>query len=114
MFKIRETKYLKEFKKSFVPLRSLLFSLFLSFIKKGQSRPLFVWFRPLLVTISIIQVEKSIDGVIGIWNWGRRMVDADETTELWQLLYSFLFIQYRLTHFSLAYVCYTVAILLEF
>ena len=49
------------------------------FLKMGQSRPLFVIF---LVTISI-QIEKSVDGVLGIWTWGRRMVGADEITELW-------------------------------
>ena len=47
----------------------------------GESRPLFVYFRPFLVTISIIQIEKSIDGVFGIQIWVRRMVGADETTE---------------------------------
>ena len=31
----------------------------------GQSRPLFVYFRYFLDTISIIQIEKSIDGVLG-------------------------------------------------
>ena len=51
----------------------------------GQSRPLFVYFRPFLITILIMQIEKSIDGLLGIWTWGRRMVGADETTELWQL-----------------------------
>ena len=49
----------------------------------GQSRPLFVYFRHFLVTISI-QIEKSIDGVLGIRTRGRRMVGADETTELWR------------------------------
>ena len=29
-----------------------------------------------------MQIEKSIDGVLGIQNRGRRMVGADETTEL--------------------------------
>ena len=48
----------------------------------GQSRPLFVYFRPFL-TISI-QIEKSMDGVLGIRTRGRRMVGADETTELWR------------------------------
>ena len=37
-----------------------------SFLKMGQSRPLFVYFRCFLDTISIIQIEKSIDGVLGI------------------------------------------------
>ena len=49
----------------------------------GQFRPLFVYFRSFLITISI-QIEKSIDGVLGIRTQGRRMVDADETTELWR------------------------------
>ena len=48
----------------------------------GQSRPLFVYFRYFLDTISIIQIEKSIDGVLGIRTRGRRMVGADGTTEL--------------------------------
>ena len=37
-----------------------------------------------LITISIIQIEKSVYGVIGIQTRGRRMVGADETTELWR------------------------------
>ena len=49
----------------------------------GQSRPLFVYFRPFLNTISIIQIEKSIDCVLWILTNGRRMVGADFTTELW-------------------------------
>ena len=32
----------------------------------GQSRPLFVYFRHFHDTISIIQIEKSVDGVLGI------------------------------------------------
>ena len=39
------------------------------FLKMGQSRPLFVYFR---VTISI-QIEKTVDGVLGIRTRGRRM-----------------------------------------
>ena len=55
-----------------------------SFFKKMvQSRPLFVYFRSFLVTISI-QIEKSIDGVLGIRTRGCRMVGADKTTELWR------------------------------
>ena len=49
----------------------------------GQSRPLFVYFRSFLVTIST-QIEKSIDGVFGIQNQGLGMVGTDETTELWR------------------------------
>ena len=52
----------------------------------GQSRPLFVYFSSFLITISI-QIEKSIDGVLGIRTRGRRMVGADETTELWRPLH---------------------------
>ena len=48
----------------------------------GQSLPLFVYFPPFLITISTIQIEKSIDGMLGIQTWGRRMVGADETPEL--------------------------------
>ena len=48
----------------------------------GQFRPLFVYFRYFLDTISII--EKSVDGVLGIRTQGRRMVGADETMELWR------------------------------
>ena len=47
----------------------------------GQSWPLFVYFGSFLVTISM-QIEKCIDGVHMIRTWGRRMVGADETTEL--------------------------------
>ena len=50
----------------------------------GQSRPLFVYFRSFLITISIIQIEKSVDGVLGIQTLGRRMVGADKATELWR------------------------------
>ena len=56
------------------------------FKKMGQSRPLFVHFRYFLNTISIIQIEKSVDGVLGIRTWGRRTVGANETTELWRLV----------------------------
>ena len=53
------------------------------YLKMGQSRPIFVYFRSFLVTISI-QTEKSIDGVLGIRTWGSMMVGTDETTELWR------------------------------
>ena len=52
--------------------------------KMGQSRPLFVYFRYFLNTISIIQIEKSVDGVLGIRTRGRRMVGAEENKELWR------------------------------
>ena len=41
-------------------------------------------FCSFLVTISIIQIEKSVDGVLGIQTWGCKMVGADKTTELWR------------------------------
>ena len=37
-----------------------------------------VYFRSFLATISIIQIEKSIDGVLGIRTRGRRMVGTDK------------------------------------
>ena len=52
----------------------------------GQSGSLFVYFRYFLDSISIIQIEKSIDGVLGIQTWGCSMVGSDETTELWRPL----------------------------
>ena len=55
------------------------------FLKNGQSRHLFfVYFRPSLITISIIAMKKSIDGVLGIQTRGCRMVGADNTMELWR------------------------------
>ena len=51
------------------------------FLKMGQSRPLFVYFRPFPITTSTIQIEKSIGGLLGIQTCSRRMVGADETTE---------------------------------
>ena len=43
----------------------------------GQPRPLFVYLHPFLITISIIQFVKSIDGVLGNRTRGRRMVGAE-------------------------------------
>ena len=51
----------------------------------GQSRPLFVYFCPFLITISILQIEKGLDGVLMIRTHGHRMLGTDETTELWRL-----------------------------
>ena len=53
-----------------------------------QTRPLFrFYFHPFLISIiiSTIQIEKSIDCVLGVHTWGRRMVGSDKTTELWRL-----------------------------
>ena len=45
----------------------------------------FVYFRPIHIPIPIImiQIEKSVDGVLGIWTRGCMMVVAGETMELW-------------------------------
>ena len=53
-------------------------------IKKWANPGLFLFFRPFLITISVIQIEKSINGVLVIQTQGRRMVGADDTMELWQ------------------------------
>ena len=47
-----------------------------------QSRPLFVYDRSFIITISIIQIKKREDGVLGIRTRGRMMAGADNTTEL--------------------------------
>ena len=55
-----------------------------TFFKKWANPSLLiVYFRFFLNTISIIQTEKSVDGVVGIQTHGRRMVGPDDTTELW-------------------------------
>ena len=66
------------------------------FLKMGQSWPLFVYFCYFLDTISIIEIEKSVDGVLGIQTRGRRMVGIDETAELWRPLS--LFYPYSYTY----------------
>ena len=43
----------------------------------------FVYFRPFLITIAILQIEKSVDGVLRIQTRGRRMAGTDDTMELW-------------------------------
>ena len=50
---------------------------------KRANPGLFFYFRPFLITISIIQIEKCIDGVLepGPAGYG----STDKTTELWQL-----------------------------
>ena len=55
------------------------------FLKKWANAGLFfVYFRSFLVNTISIQIEKSVDGVLGIQTQSRRMVGADKTTELWQ------------------------------
>ena len=57
----------------------------LVFLKKNGPIPaFFVYFPALLDTISIIQIEKSVEGVLGIRTQGRKMVGTYETTELWR------------------------------
>ena len=48
------------------------------FFKKIWANPglFFVYFRPFHIT-NQLQIEKSVDGVLGIRTWGRRMVGAD-------------------------------------
>ena len=50
----------------------------------GQTRPLFVYFRPFLNTMTNIDHLniKSIDGVLRIQTRDHRMVGADESNEL--------------------------------
>ena len=55
----------------------------MSFVQKWDKPDLFfVYFRPFLITTSIIKFEKSRDGVLGIQTRCRRLVGADDTTEL--------------------------------
>ena len=59
-----------------------------TFFKKWANPSLLiVYFRFFLNTISIIQTEKSVDGVVGIQTHGRRMVGPDDTTDLCQTFY---------------------------
>ena len=81
----------------------------------SQSRPLFVYFRSFLITISI-QIEKSIESVLGIRTQGRRMVGADETMELWQppTIISFSFSYLVCSEFSRSFsVSFIVTFLLS-
>ena len=52
----------------------------------GQTRPLFVYFRPFLNTMTNTTQNltiKSVDGVLWTQTRGGRMVGTDESTELW-------------------------------
>ena len=56
----------------------------------GQIRPLFVYFRSFHMT-NIVQIdynEKSVDGVLGTWTRGGRMLGPDKSTQLWRHPYS--------------------------
>ena len=52
------------------------------FLKSGTIPASFVYFHSFLIAISIIQIEESVDGALGNWTRGHRMVGTDETTEL--------------------------------
>ena len=58
--------------------------LFIYCLKNGTIPASFCLFSLFIDTISIIQIDKSIDRVLGIWTRGRRMVGADETMEVWR------------------------------
>ena len=88
------------------------FPIIIIIFKKWANPGLFLfYFRSFLVTISI-QIEKSVDGVLGIRTRGRRMVGADKTMELkfscfaFSIFWIFLF---RLKYFSIGLlVCLVV------
>ena len=58
-----------------------------SFKKWANPGHFFVYLRPFLVaktitfSISTIYIEGSVDGLLGIRTWGRRMVSKNETTD---------------------------------
>ena len=58
------------------------------FFNIGQIRPIFVYLRPFLNTMTNIGSakfdHKSVDSELGIWTRHRSMVGADESTELWR------------------------------
>ena len=59
---------------------------FLIFIIKWSNRGHFLFIFILFSLQFQYKLNKSIDGVLGIQTQGRRMVGADETTELWRPL----------------------------
>ena len=66
------------------------------FFKKKWANPgLFLFIFVFLTWYKSIQIDKSIDGVLGTWTWGGRMEGADESTEPWRkgliLLYNWYF-----------------------
>ena len=72
-----------------------------SLIKKmGQSRPPFRLFSSFSCYNSNNTNWKSIDGVLGIRTQGRRMVGADETTELWWPPYNLPFMYEIKSHYQ--------------
>ena len=90
-------------------------SVFIS-LKWASPGLFFVYFRPFLVTISIIQIEKSIDGVLGIRTQGRRMVGADKAKEQWRLPFislSFSYIYFPLS-LLLSIFAFSLSLLIPF
>ena len=81
---------------TYITLGNLIKTYFCQIIVKNGPIPasFFVYFRYFLDTISIIHIEKSVDGVLGIRTRGRGMVGADETTELWRPQSLTLFLTY--------------------
>ena len=63
-----------------IPSLKLVGSRGLHCFKKWANPDLFFVFCPFLITISIILIEESIDGVLRIRIQGHRMVGADKTT----------------------------------
>ena len=57
---------------------------FINFFLKGPIPASFCIFSSFSNYNFKIQIEKSVDGVLGIQTQGRRMVGADKTTELWR------------------------------
>ena len=94
------------FNVTFAPfLISFRFCLFL----KG---PLFVYFLPSIVTILIIETEKSIDSMLGVQTRGCRMVGAEETTKLCLLCFKITFLFSLYLHLGIALMFfYTVSLL---
>ena len=60
------------------------------FVKKWANPGLFLFIFVLFLQFQY-KLKKSVDGVLGIRTWGRWMVGADETTELWRPPY-YLFV----------------------
>ena len=66
-------------------LKSKFISRFISSFLIGQTQPLFNYFHSFHKYSTNLTINyKSIDGVLGTWTRGSRMVDADESTELWR------------------------------
>ena len=93
-------------------VQSHLASIFSCFFKMGQSWPLFVYFLPFLIIISIIQIEKSVDGILGIQTRGRRIMAQTKPRSyggLYLLNYSpFLLQPSSQPVIELPYVCFDV------